>query len=190
MVCYPVLKLVQRHGRTGGKVIVLNFFLVSYYQNNKQMNKHSTTEHLWNFSPKQDPQPSFCHLVFRWLVRPNQGFGYTVSGALKMQMYGIFLSELGYKVSFFFPWILGIQSIDMNEMFIFQLKWLFSWESILQIWGILLCCGAKVRYISIPCISLSHTCQALLVFITVMTTANFAWSLFFSEFNSGLWRCD
>jgi len=49
-----------------------------------------------------------------------------------MQMYGIFLSELGYKVSFFFSWILGIQSIDMNEMFIFQLKWFFSQGSILQ----------------------------------------------------------
>lgn len=47
-----------------------------------------------------------------------------------MQMYGIFLSELGYKVSFF-SWILGIQPIDRNEMFIFHLKWLFSRGSIL-----------------------------------------------------------
>ena len=44
---------------------------------------------------------------------PARGFGYTVPGALFIQVYGIFLSQFGYKGSCF-SWILDIQFIDMN----------------------------------------------------------------------------
>ena len=44
---------------------------------------------------------------------PARGSGYTVPGTLLIQVYGIFLSQFGYKVSYF-SWILGIQSIDIN----------------------------------------------------------------------------
>ena len=44
---------------------------------------------------------------------PARGFGCTVSGALLIQLYAVFLSQFGYKVSCF-SWILDIQFIDMN----------------------------------------------------------------------------
>ena len=44
---------------------------------------------------------------------PAKGFGCTVSGALLIQVCGIFLSQFGCKVSCF-SWILVIQFIDMN----------------------------------------------------------------------------
>ena len=60
-----------------------------------------------------------------------RGFGNTVSGVLLLQVYGIFLSQVRYKVSCY-SWILGIQFIDMNYMFIFQSKRRFSQGSVLQ----------------------------------------------------------
>ena len=45
---------------------------------------------------------------------PAMGFEYTVSGALLIQVYGIFCHSSGIKYFVLPAWILGIQFIDMN----------------------------------------------------------------------------
>ena len=54
---------------------------------------------------------------------PARGFGFTVFGALLIQVYGIFLSQFGYELSCFSS-ILGIQFID-------KLNFYFSVEAAL-----------------------------------------------------------
>ena len=48
------------------------------------------------------------HIVEHNSSGPARGFGYTVSRAILIQVYGIFWSKFGYKV-FSFSWILGIR---------------------------------------------------------------------------------